>query len=427
ARTDRTVTAEDVAWFLDLTKKEGILKDNFLQVDKFEAVDKSTVKVTLQSPVAEFLRHMANSSMGIFPKECYDEKGCLSSKLVSPGPFTIKELVSRERMTIEKNPEFHLKGLPYVDRILGVQITDPAAVKSSFITGQLDNYSIQGGETEAKALARQVSGVQVSTQVVLAGTSVLRAQLKGPMADVRVRRAMALTMEHPTMWQAAQEGFAYFPNIVSRDWFGADWYYTLEQAGQWYQFNPAKAKELMKEAGYESGFKLNLILPSFFTSGGPYEAMLFLQSNWKRHIGIDVNIQIAEPVPYASMLNERTWDGVYYQYGWNVSYWAEGDSAVGHFVFGNRQNFQNVNDTVMTDLYPKVRSELDTAKRAQLLWQVEQRELDQVYLLRVAPPASFQFMQPWEMNGAAHQVAWWASLNGPTWLTMLDAARMPKR
>lgn len=427
ARTDRTVTAEDVVWLLEINKKEGILKDNFTLVDKFEAVDKSTVKVTLQSPVAEFLRHMANSSMGIFPKECYDEKGCLTGKLVSPGPFLIKELLPRERMLLVKNQEFHLKGLPYVDRIVGIQINDPAAVKSSFITGQLDNYSIQGTETEMKSVAQKMSGVQIMSQVVLAGTSVLRAQLKGPMTDVRVRRAMALTMEHPTMWQAGQEGFAYFPNIVSRDFFGADWYYTLEQAGEWYQFNPTKAKELMKEAGYASGFKLNLVLPSFFTSGGPYEEMLFLQSNWKKHLGVDVNIQIAEPVPYASILNERTWDGVYYQYGWNVSYWAEGDAAVGHFVFGNRLNFQTVNDQFMTDIYPKVRSELDPAKRATLLWQVEQRELDQVYLLRVAPPASFQLMQPWEMNGAAHQVAWWASLNGPTWLTMLDPSKAPKR
>jgi peptide/nickel transport system substrate-binding protein len=291
----------------------------------------------------------------------------------------------------------------------------------------LDNYSIQGGETEMKSVQRQIPGVQVTSQVVLAGTSVLRPQLKGPMADVRVRRAMAMTMDHPTMWQVGQEGFGYFPNIVSRDYFGADWYYTVEQAGQWYQYNPTKAKELMKEAGFETGFKVNLILPSFFSSGGPYEEMLFLQSNWKKHLGIDVTIQIAEPVPYAAMLNERTWDGMYYQYGWNVSYWAEGDAAVGHFVKGNRLNFQNVDDTFMFDIYPKVRGEMDSAKRAGLLWQVEQRELDQVYLLRVAPPASFQLMQPWELNGAPHQVAWWASLNGPTWLTMLDTAKMPKR
>ncbi|MSQ13934.1 MAG: ABC transporter substrate-binding protein [Dehalococcoidia bacterium] len=427
ARADRTVTAEDVAWFLETTKKEGILKDNFQLVDKFEAVDKSTVRVTLQSPVAEFMRHMSNSSMGIFPKECYDEKGCLTGKLVSPGPFLIKELVLRERMLLVKNQEFHLRGLPYVDRIVGIQIPDPAAVKSSFITGQLDNYSIQGTETEMKSVAQKVSGVQIMSQVVLAGTSVLRPQLKGPMSDVRVRRAMALTMEHPAMWQIGQEGFAYFPNIVSRDFFGADWYYTLEQAGSWYKFNPTKAKGLIKEAGYENGFKLNLVLPSFFSSGGPNEEMLFLQSNWKKHLGIDVTIQIAEPVPYASMLYERTWDGVYYQYGWNVSFWAEGDAAVGHFVKGNRLNFQNVDDQFMTDIYPKVRGELDAAKRAGLLWQVEQRELDQVYLLRVAPPASFQLMQPWEMNGAAHQVAWWASLNGPTWLTMLDPGKAPKQ
>jgi ABC-type transport system substrate-binding protein len=423
-RTDREVTAEDIVWFLETTKKEGALKDNFQLVTKFEALDRYTVRVKLDSPVAEFLRHMANSSMAIFPKECYDEKGCLGNKQITPAPYLVKELIIRQRHVLEKNPEFHLKGLPYLDRFVGVLISDPAAAKAAFLTGKTDQQSVNTA-SELQSYQQRVPGIQVHSQAVLAGTSVVRPQLKGPLADLKVRRALAMAMDHRFIWEAASEGFAYFPNIVSRDYFGADWFYTLDQAGQWYQFNPTRAKQLLNEAGYGNGFKIQVSLT--FTSGQQRDQMTALAANWKKHLNVDLSIVTVEGVAYNTQLYGKSWVDLIYMYGWNVSYWAEGDAAVGHFVFGNKLNFQGVDDPFMTDIYPKVRSELDPAKRAALLWQVEQRELEQVYLLRVAPPTSYNVQQPWEMNSASHQVAWWGQTNGTGWLGMHDITKAPKR
>jgi peptide/nickel transport system substrate-binding protein len=362
--------------------------------------------------------------MAIFPKECYDEKGCLGSKQITPAPFLVKELVPRQRMVLEKNPEFHLKGLPYVDRLSGTFISDPAAQKAAFVTGKSDAFTVYT-DLEVEAMKKQVTGLQVQSQTVLGGTSVLMPQLKGPLADIRVRRALALTMDLRSVWEGASGGFAFFPQIVSRDFFGADWYYSFDQAGQWYQFNPEKAKQLLKEAGYEAGFKL--VIDTTFTAGQQRDQVTIIQANWKKHLNVDVQINTVDTVAWNSSIYDRTWQSLVYMYGWNVSYWAEGDAAVSHFVHGTRLNFQQVDDHVMFDLYPKVRGELDPAKRASLLWQVEQRELDQVYLLRVQPPTSYQLMAPWELNSAAHQVAWWGNTNGTGWLSMHDVSKEPKR
>jgi ABC-type transport system substrate-binding protein len=428
-RTDREVTAADIVWFLGVQKDDSssALRDNFQLVDKFEATDRYTVKVTLRSPVAEFMRHMANSSMGMFPKECYEEKGCLGStaaQLHSPGPFLVKDLVIRERHILEKNPEFHLPGMPYVDRIVGTQIADPAAQKAAFVTGQIDQHTFWT-DAEVDAMKRQVPGMQVHTQAVLAGTTVLRSQHKGPLADVRVRRALAMAMDHHSIWEGASGGFGFFPNIVSRDYFGADWYYAPSQVGEWYQFNPQRAKQLLTEAGYGNGFKLQVSMTG--TAGQQRDQVTIIQANWKKHLNVDVNIVTVDTVAWNAGLYQKTWQDLTYMYGWNVSYWAEGDAAVGHFVYGNKLNFQSVNDPFMTEIYPKVRGELDPAKRAALLWQVEQRELDQVYMFRIQPPTSFNIQQPWEMNGASHQVAWWGPTNGTGWLGMQDLTKAPKR
>ncbi|MSQ11953.1 MAG: ABC transporter substrate-binding protein [Dehalococcoidia bacterium] len=427
-RTDREVTSDDIVWFLGVQKSEGILKDNFQLVQNIEAVDRYTVKLTMSAPHFEFLRHMANSSMGLFPKECYDEKGCLGGKLLSPAPFLVKDNETEVlgKVVLVRNPEFFLKGLPYIDRWVGIAIPEPAAQKAAFTTNKVDEFFVFQ-PSEVAGYQRASPGVQVHAQAVLGGTTVLRPQLKGPLADVRVRRAMTLAMDLPSVWQGAYENFAYFPNLVSRDFFGADWYYTLDQAGQYYQLDVARAKQLMAEAGYANGFKTDIILPSFFSSGGPYDAMVVLQANWKKNLGIDVKINIADYVAWATQLYDHSWNGLYHQYGWNISYWAEGETALSHFTKGQALNFQEVDDPWVTELYPQVRSEMDPAKRAAMLWEFEKHELENIYLIRIAPPTSLQLMQPWTLNGAAHQVAWWCCFNGPSWLTMLDLSKVPNR
>ncbi|MBM3947355.1 MAG: hypothetical protein FJ315_08185 [SAR202 cluster bacterium] len=365
--------------------------------------------------------------MALFPKECYETKDCLGSVAAqqhSPAPLLVKELVIRERHILERNQEFHLRGMPYVDRIVGTQITDPAAQKAAFTTGQIDQLTFYSA-AETDAIRRQIPGVQVHSQAVLAGTTVLRPQLKGPLADIKVRRALTMAMDHRSIWEGASDGFGMFSNIVSRDYFGADWYYAPSQMGEWYQFNPQRAKQLLAEAGFPNGFKLQV--STTFTAGQQRDQMTIIQANWKKHLNVDLNIATVDGVAWNAGLYQKTWQDLTYMYGWNVSYWAEGDAAVGHFVYGNKLNFQDVNDPFMTDIYPKVRGELDPAKRAALLWQVEQRELDQVYMFRIQPPTSYNIQQAWEMNGASHQVAWWGPTNGTGWLGMQDLAKAPKR
>jgi ABC-type transport system substrate-binding protein len=423
-RTNREVTAEDVVWFLQTTKQEGILKDNFNLVQAFEAVDRYTVRVTMQEPHAEFLRNMANSAMAIFPKECYDEKGCLGSKLISPGPFLLKESVVRQRAVLEKNPEFHLKGLPYVDRLFYVAIPDPQAATAAFITQQLDVGGFYQSPAEGLGIANRTPGSKIHAQVVIAGAAGLRPQLKGPLADVRVRRALGMALDPPSVWGAV-EGFDAFPNLVSRDYFGAGWLYSLEQAGQWYQLNAPRAKQLLAEAGYPNGF--SLILSGSPTSGGSYDMLLVVQFNWKKYLNVDLVFKPMDAQAYAQAFNEGNWQDLFWQLGYNVNYWAGGELALLHMTKGQRLNVSKIDDDVINDLYVKQRSELDPAKRAALLWQFEQRELDQLYYIRLFIDTGFMITQRWEMNGASSAVAFLTALNGPSWLVMMDPSQQPKR
>ena len=59
-------------------------------------------------------------------------------------------------------------------------------------------------------------------------------------------------------------------------------------------------------------------------------------------------------------------------------------------------------------------------KRVKLLWETDQYEASQLYMFRSGFCSNFTAMQPWQLNGLSHGTMYFASLNGPTWMTMID-------
>ncbi len=426
ARTDREVTAEDIVFFLDTTKKEGIVKNNFALVKKFEAADRYTVKITMESPNADFLKNMAHTSMGIFSRECYEQKGCLDEvKTKSPGPFLVSEYETRTRLVLAKNPEFHLKGLPYVDRLTVLSVPDASNQKAAFITGRNDFFSASR-VAEAEDVVKRVPGAQIHAQGGTGGVTVtLRPQLKGALSDARVRRAMTMTMDHPSLWETSIDGFSVFVPLISRDYFGEEFYMTLAQAGENYQFNPEKAKGLMVDAGYPNGFSTTLIITS--SSGRFYDESLFLQAQWKKYLGIDMAIKVVDGVTFNTQFLEGTWEGlVHHGSSWIRSSWGTADDAFGQLIKGSPQNVQKLDDPLINEMYLKERGELDPVKRVKTLWEFDQYELTKVYQIRIGVGTTFTLMQPWEMNGASHETNWFTSgPAGSTWMAMHDTSKYP--
>ncbi|MBM3945773.1 MAG: ABC transporter substrate-binding protein [SAR202 cluster bacterium] len=426
ARVNRELTADDVVFFLDVTRRDGIVKSNFTLVKTIDAPDRYTVRITLAEPNADFLKNMAHTSMGIFSRECYEEKGCMDEiKTKSPGPFLVTDYQPRIRLALDKNPEFYLKGLPYLDKLTVLSVPDVSTQKAAFLTGKNDFFS--GSRlSETEDLLRRVPGAQVHAQGGTGGVTVtLRPQIKGPLGDVRVRRAMSMTMDHPSLWEASIDGFSLFVPLISRDYFGEEFYMTLQQAGEFYQFNPERAKALVTEAGYPQGFATSLLITS--SSGRFYDESLFLQSQWKRHLGVDVSIKVVDGVTFNNQFYAGSWEGlVHHGTSWIRSAWGTADDAFAQFIKGSPQNVQGLDDRFLNEIYPRQRAELDPAKRVKLLWEADQYELTQTYQLRIGVASTFTFMQPWELNGASHETNWFTSgPAGVTWMAMHDTSKYP--
>jgi ABC-type transport system substrate-binding protein len=424
-RVDREVTAQDVAWWLDTVRKEGALKPQFGLVNTFEATDRYTVRITMNAPDYELVRALAHHSLAIFPKECYDNQKACVGRYVSPGPMLVKENIIRQKTTYEGNKEFYLRGLPYVDFITTVHIIDTAVEKSAFVTRQVDAIRTET-EVDATSLLKQVPGAEAHAIHLASGGNWFRPRMEGPMADIRVRRAMAMTMNLPELWESIAGGHSFFIPLVSRWEFGADFFMSLDQAPKWYQFNPEAAKKLMTEAGYPNGFKIDIVTSEQGT--GYVNGFLHLQSQWKKYLNIDVNINRMDGAALNKLVQvDKKWDGLLWQRCGNLSCYPESQLIIATFVKDSPLNLNGLDDPKMGEFFTKVRAETDPAKRASLLWQFQEYEGEQTYVLRVGQNTAIIVMQPWELNGIPSTQGFFQVGNAPGWLMMPDPSQHPKR
>jgi ABC-type oligopeptide transport system substrate-binding subunit len=87
-------------------------------VHAIEAVDRHTVRITLKEPYAPFLNHLANSTYtAILPREVEQKLGDFNrpEAVIGTGPFMLKSYDKGVRLVFERNPDYHVKGLPYLD------------------------------------------------------------------------------------------------------------------------------------------------------------------------------------------------------------------------------------------------------------------------------------------------------------------------
>src|SRR3990170_1674378 len=127
----REVTAEDVKYSLDRFMAKSGFRARFEPVQSVEVVDKHTVRITLKEPFAPFLNHMANPTFtAILPREAEERFKDFNppDAVIGTGPFVLRSYDKGVKVTFEKNPNYFMKGLPYLDGVV-IEITPDAAAR----------------------------------------------------------------------------------------------------------------------------------------------------------------------------------------------------------------------------------------------------------------------------------------------------------
>jgi peptide/nickel transport system substrate-binding protein len=248
-------TAEDVKFTFERLldpKTAAPFRMFYEAIESVQVVDTATVKFKMKAVASNFLFNMARGDAVIVSKQSVDR---LKSAPVGTGPFKFTEWKRGDSVIMAKNPDYYQKGLPYLDRVIFKFIPDPSAQLAALRAGDVDVISYDLAPENAPALEKdgrfKVLKGHTTTDVIMAMN-----HSRKPFSDLRVRQAITLAIDRKAVIQGAVAGYG---TPIGSHMDPTNPYY-VDLSGL-YPYNPEKAKELLAEAGFPTGFGAVLKLP----------------------------------------------------------------------------------------------------------------------------------------------------------------------
>lgn len=258
--TDGTpITADDVVSTVNIQNDPNLDTDaafDWSQMKSVEAVDKYTVKFTLQQPFAPFLAN--NLLTFVAPKEVYGKIDPAKQRTdpvalnptVTGGAYKFDKRIPGQEIDMSANPNYY-PGRPHYDKVIAKVITDATAAANALINNDV-NFHPSLGEAGAGGIskAKSSSGVEVHTYQDLGYIDFRMNERKGHIFDkLETRQALASTLDKASIVQAATQGAGapLWGDIVP-----ASWAYDASAIVK-YPLDINKAKQYMQAAGWTIG------------------------------------------------------------------------------------------------------------------------------------------------------------------------------
>ncbi|MGP2491131.1 ABC transporter substrate-binding protein [Mesorhizobium sp. PUT5] len=296
----REMTAEDVKYSIDRVvdpKTQSPGQGFFATIKGYDeaaegkadglsgitVVDPYTIKFELTRPDATFLHVMAINFSHVVPKEEVEKYGADFGKHpVGTGAFKLGEWTLGQRVVFEKNPDYWNKGLPYLDKITFEIGQEPIVALLRLQKGEIDvpgdgipPAKFQEVMNDPEQKARVVEGGQLHTGYVTMNVNI------PPFDNVKVRQAVNMAINKDRIVQLINNRAVPANQPLPPSMPG----YDNDYKG--YAYDPAKAKELLAEAGQGDGFETELYVMN--TDPNPRIAQGIQQD--LAAIGIKANIQ----------------------------------------------------------------------------------------------------------------------------------------
>jgi peptide/nickel transport system substrate-binding protein/oligopeptide transport system substrate-binding protein len=213
-----------------------------------QAVDDSTVKITLHEALTIFPKFLAMPVASIVPENAAADFG---QHPVGTGPWKFVEWKHDDYLKFAKNPSY-FGGAPAVDTLIARIIPEPSTAQAEFESGNVDILQVAEGETrnweqtDDKA-ARLQSAPALRLYYLAINTT------RGPLTDARVRQAINHAIDTKTILDRLIAGRGRVAAGVIPP--------ALDSSGAQrtpYPYDTVKAKQLLTAAGHPNGIDVEL-------------------------------------------------------------------------------------------------------------------------------------------------------------------------
>ncbi|MCI9535442.1 MAG: ABC transporter substrate-binding protein [Lachnospiraceae bacterium] len=264
-------TAEDVVYTFNrlLTVQGGVNTELLDQVkgaaeliegsadtlEGVEAVDDYTVKVTLKEPFAAFLSCLTAPGLSIYDSEATeaagDQFGMDPAVTVGTGPFKFAGWTFNDQLVLEKNEDYW-KGAPELPGVVIKIIPDTETQTMMFESGELDLIDLDFVTDAADRFLETYPDQIVQGPRVGITYFTMNFNIE-PFQDVKVRQAVQMAIDRQAILDALYGGRGQVEHGIYP--FGL---IGFNDGKNKISYDPEGAKALLTEAGYGSGFTMEL-------------------------------------------------------------------------------------------------------------------------------------------------------------------------
>lgn len=377
----RTVVASDFVYSFNRILDPDVASPGawiFADVDNFSATDDTTFVIRLKKPFAPFLGELGMVYCSVVPHEVVEQYGKeFRSHPCGTGPFKFQYWKEGVKLVLRKNPDYFETDcdgspLPYLDAVAVTFIVDRQTVFLEFVKGNLDfmnsldaSYKDEILTLDGKLKPKYADRIHMTSTPYLnteyLGFNMETAKGSSPLADRRIRQAINCGFDRRKMMKYLRNNVG-MPGVYGFVPMGLAGFDTTVRYG--YEYNPERAKRLLKEAGYPNGKGLPRL--KLATTANYLDLCKYLQQQLGL-LGIDVQVDVNPPAALREQIAQGKSD--WFRGSWIADY-PDAENYLTLFYSANRApagpNYTRFKNKTFDGLYLESRTCTDPDRRTRL-------------------------------------------------------------
>jgi oligopeptide transport system substrate-binding protein len=371
---------EDYTWILHDFETVGV-----------KALDERTLEVTLRHPVPYFLDLMGFYPFSPVNRRCVEahpnQEWTRPENIVGNGAFKLHTRRVRDRIRLLKSDTYWDRDNVRLDVVDALAVESHTTGLNLYLTGEVDWIEYVPNAVVRDLIAQKRPDFQPAPFIT---TYYYRLNVtRPPLDNVLVRRALNLAtnkrdiVERVTM-AGQQPARSLVPPVVEER--------SGYRAPECEPFNPEKARALLAEAGFPGGAGMPPITIQFNTNDTHKAVAELIQYQWKRQLGIEVELRGMEWNAYQEaqvtlqyQVSRAAWVGDY----------PDPNTFLNMWITGGGNNQTGWGNARYDELIKLAQNEPDEAQRNQYYHQAEQLLLDEMPVLPIYFYVSTSMVKPY--------------------------------
>jgi peptide/nickel transport system substrate-binding protein len=281
-------SADDVVYTVNtiLTDKQVSVPSNYSFIAGADKVDDYTVRIRLKRVFPAALEYFS-MTLPIWPKTYRERIGAdaYAHAPIGAGPYRIAKVDGTTEIDLERYDGYYAgspKGRPAIGKLVIHEVADATTELNELLGGRADwiwNFISDNFDNINRVPTLQAMRAESMRVGYLQFDAAGRTGADNPMTKQKVRQAIAMAIDRVSIAKNLMQGGSRVPDAPCfPTQFGCD-----ENAAIHYDYDPAKAKALLAEAGYPNGFDADILTYVLPQIGGAVQ-------NYLKAVGINAHL-----------------------------------------------------------------------------------------------------------------------------------------